>query len=74
MQPKVFETEATATIKQVMDRPSVKAVVADFDVNCNWAMLALAIQCLERKDVIYIQGITDDWFQVQVQTKILGTY
>jgi len=71
-QPKVFETDAAATIKQVLDRPSVKAVIVDFDVNCNWSMLALAISCLQRKDVLYITGISDDWLPVHTQTKILG--
>lgn len=75
MQPKTFPTNVTATIKEVLDRPSVKAVIVDFEVNFNWAKLALAISCLKRKDVLYITGVTDDWFHVQTtpnKLKVLG--
>ncbi|XP_018349222.1 PREDICTED: 4-nitrophenylphosphatase-like [Trachymyrmex septentrionalis] len=73
-QPNISETDPSVTVKEVLDRPSVKAVIVDFDVNWNWSMLALAISCLERKDVLYIAGPTDDWLQVQLspQIKILG--
>ncbi|KYQ60484.1 4-nitrophenylphosphatase [Trachymyrmex zeteki] len=73
-QPNVSETSPSATVKEVLDRPSVKAVVVDFDINWNWSMLALAISCLQRKDVLYIAGPTDEWFQVQAlpQIKVLG--
>ncbi|XP_011064977.1 PREDICTED: 4-nitrophenylphosphatase-like isoform X3 [Acromyrmex echinatior] len=73
-QPNVSETNPSATVKEVLDRPSVKAVIVDFDVNWNWSMLALAISCLERKDVLYIAGPTDEWFQIQAfpQIKIIG--
>ncbi|KYM83336.1 Protein kinase C-binding protein NELL1 [Atta colombica] len=73
-QPNVSETDPSATIKEVLDRSSVKAVIVDFDINWNWSMLALAISCLEREDVLYIAGPTDEWFQIQAlpQIKILG--
>ncbi|XP_071576995.1 uncharacterized protein [Temnothorax nylanderi] len=71
-QPKVFQTDPAATLKQLVDRPSIKAVIVDFDVNCNYSMLALAISCLQRKDVLYITGITEEWLQVSPQIKILG--
>ncbi|XP_012534791.1 4-nitrophenylphosphatase isoform X2 [Monomorium pharaonis] len=73
-QPKAFITDPNATIKDVLDRPSVKAVIVDFDVTCNWSKLALAISCLKRKDVLYITGATDEWYQIQAspQIKILG--
>lgn len=76
MQPKVFLTDVAGTIKEVMDRPSVKAIIVDFDVNCNWSKLALAISCLKRKDVLYITGATEEWIQVHAlpQIKILGKY
>ncbi|XP_077261271.1 uncharacterized protein LOC143896951 isoform X2 [Temnothorax americanus] len=70
--PKVFQTDPAATLKQLLDRPSIKAVIVDFDVNCNYSMLALAISCLQRKDVLYITGITEEWLQVSPQIKILG--
>lgn len=76
LQPKIFDADVAATVKQVLDRPSVKAVIFDFDVRCNWPMLTLAISCLQRKDVLYITGITDEWLLVQKvpQIKILGRY
>ncbi|XP_025987401.1 4-nitrophenylphosphatase [Solenopsis invicta] len=70
-QPRVFETDPVATIKEVLDRPSVKAVVFDFDITCNWSMLALAVSCLKRKDVLYITGATDEWLPVGSMT-IMG--
>lgn len=70
--PKVFQTNIPATVKEVLDRPSVKAVIVDFDVNCNWSMLALAISCLKRKDVLYIAGATDERLLIQPQITILG--
>jgi len=76
LQPKIFATDPSATIKEILDRPSVKAVIVDFNVHCNWSMLALAISCLKRKDVLYLTGTTDEWVQVQAlpQIKILGKY
>ncbi|XP_011864984.1 PREDICTED: LOW QUALITY PROTEIN: 4-nitrophenylphosphatase-like [Vollenhovia emeryi] len=73
-QPKVSELDTTLTAKQVIDRPSVKAVIVDFDVHSNWSMMALAISCLARKDVLYITGITDDGypFSTKPPIKILG--
>jgi len=67
-------TDVNATIKEVLDRPSVKAVIVDFDVNFNWSKLALAISCLTREDVLYITGVMDEWFPVQTtpKLKILG--
>ncbi|XP_011635554.1 pyridoxal phosphate phosphatase-like isoform X1 [Pogonomyrmex barbatus] len=70
--PKVFQTDPSATIREVLNRLSVKAVIVDFDVNCNWSMLALAISCLKRKDVLYIAGATDEWIQASSEIKILG--
>jgi len=72
--PKVFDTDPSATVKEILDRPSVKAVIVDFDINCNWSMLALAISCLKRKDVLYLTGVTDEWikFQALPEIKILG--
>lgn len=58
-------------MNDVLDRPSVKAVIADFDVNCNWSKLALAISCLKRKDVLYITGTMDTWV---ADCRILGEY
>ncbi|KAL0128219.1 hypothetical protein PUN28_003462 [Cardiocondyla obscurior] len=73
-QPKVINTDIIATLKQVLDRPSVKAVIVDFSANCNWSMLALAISCLKRKDVLYLTGATDRWLLIQSSPliKILG--
>lgn len=74
MQPLVFLTDVTATVREILDRPSVKAVIVDFDVNCNWSKLSLAISCLKRKDVLYITGATDEWIHALPQIKILGKY
>jgi hypothetical protein len=74
LQPQVFPTDPPATIKEVLDRPSVKAVVIDFDVTCNWSMLALALSCLKRKDVLYITGATDEWLPVGESIVIMGKY
>jgi farnesyl diphosphate phosphatase len=72
-EPIVSETDIPATLKQMSDRPSVKAVIIDFDVNCNWIKLALAISCLKRKDVLYISGLTDPkWIPVTPKLKILN--
>nr|XP_012219466.1 PREDICTED: phosphoglycolate phosphatase 1B, chloroplastic-like [Linepithema humile] len=73
-EPKTSLTDIAANIKEVLDRPSVKAVIVDFDVNFNWSKLALAISCLKRKDVLYITGAMEEWFNIQTiqQIKILG--
>ncbi|XP_012219465.1 chronophin-like [Linepithema humile] len=74
-EPKAYETNAKASVKEVLDRPSVKAVIVDFDLHINWSKLALAISCLKRKDVLYIAGVTDEWFNVQTsphKINILG--
>lgn len=73
--PKTFVTDVIETVKQVVDRPSVKAVIVDFDVNFNWAKLALAVSCLKRMEVLYLTGVMDEWFHVQTtpyKLKILG--
>lgn len=80
MQPRdypVKSREKKEVIQEVLDRPSVKAVIIDFDVDCNWSKLALAISCLKRKDVLYISGAMDEWIIVYSQNstiQILGEY
>ncbi|GAB1862935.1 4-nitrophenylphosphatase [Camponotus japonicus] len=74
-EPKVYDGKPSLTIKDILDRPSVKAVIYDFDSKCNWSKLALAISCLERKDVLYIAGSTEEWIHVESvpsKLKILG--
>lgn len=60
-EPKVSVLNPRTTVNDVLDRPSVKAVIADFDINCNWSKLALAISCLKREDVLFISGTMDTW-------------
>ncbi|KAM0736235.1 Glycerol-3-phosphate phosphatase [Formica fusca] len=70
-EPKVYDKKVAATVKSVLDRPSVKAVIYDFDSKCNWSKLALAISCLQRKDVLYIAGAMENWIHVEsVPSKI----
>ncbi|KAI4495553.1 hypothetical protein M0802_008565 [Mischocyttarus mexicanus] len=59
--PKVYPNDVLATLNELSDRKSVKAVIADFNANCNWANLNLAISCLRRTDVLYITGASDKW-------------
>lgn len=76
-QPKVYDKKIAATVKDVLDRPSVKAVIYDFDSKCNWSKLALAVSCLQRKDVLYIAGTVENWIHVESvpsKMRILGEY
>ncbi|KOC65304.1 Phosphoglycolate phosphatase [Habropoda laboriosa] len=68
----VVEGDALATIKAVQDRPSVKAVIVDFCVHFDWGKLAFAINCLKRKDVLYISGAQDEWVICGLDNKVLG--
>ncbi|KAG7206117.1 hypothetical protein KM043_003511 [Ampulex compressa] len=70
--PATVESDAAATIRAVEDRPSIKAVIADFNVYCDWGKLAFAISCLKRKDVLYLCGALDEWVVYGVDQKILG--
>ncbi|XP_032679102.1 phosphoglycolate phosphatase 1A, chloroplastic-like [Odontomachus brunneus] len=70
-QPKVFPMNASATISELQDRPSVKAVITDFDYYCDWAKMALAISCLKRKEVIYLTGAQDKWVG-EKKSRVLG--
>lgn len=67
------ESNAAATVKELEDRPSVEAVIADFNMFCDWAKLAFAITCLKRQDVLYLCGALDEWVVYGTgQKKILG--
>ncbi|KAI4482633.1 hypothetical protein M0804_008486 [Polistes exclamans] len=70
--PKVYPNDVLATLNELSDRKSVKAVIADFNANCNWAHLNLAIACLRRADVLYITGAIDKWVFLKNGTTILG--
>ncbi|XP_014616634.1 PREDICTED: 4-nitrophenylphosphatase-like [Polistes canadensis] len=70
--PKVYPNDVLATVNELSDRKSVKAVIADFNANCNWAHLNLAIACLRRADVLYITGAIDKWVFLKNGTTILG--
>jgi len=64
-------------LKQVLDRPSVKAVIIDFDFHCNWSKIALSVSCLQREDVLYISGATDEWIIIKSGNslhRIVGQY
>ncbi|KAH0956519.1 hypothetical protein HN011_002297 [Eciton burchellii] len=60
-----FNDPMNKILKQVLDRPSVKAVIIDFDFHCNWSKIALSISCLQREDVLYISGATDEWIIIK---------
>lgn len=67
------ESDAAATVKALEDRPSVQAVIADFNMFCDWGKLAFAITCLKRQDVLYLCGALDDWVVCGTERKaILG--
>ncbi|XP_043495394.1 4-nitrophenylphosphatase-like [Polistes fuscatus] len=70
--PRVYPNDVLATLDELSDRKSVKAVIADFNANCNWAHLNLAIACLRRADVLYITGAVDKLILCQNGTTILG--
>jgi len=64
-------------LREALDRPSVKAVIIDFDFNCNWLKLALGVSCLQREDVLYISGATDEWIVIKSGNSInrlIGQY
>ncbi|KAF7392666.1 hypothetical protein HZH66_008499 [Vespula vulgaris] len=71
-EPNVYPNNVPATLNAVQDRQSVKAVITDFDVNCNWAKLTFAISCLKRKDVLYVTGALDKWVSCSNGSLILG--
>ncbi|XP_014488715.1 PREDICTED: 4-nitrophenylphosphatase-like [Dinoponera quadriceps] len=68
-QPKVPLLEPI--LSEISDRPSVKAVIVDFDSHCNWGKMALAISCLKREEVIYLSGAPDTWVGDK-NIKVLG--
>ncbi|XP_029165657.1 4-nitrophenylphosphatase-like [Nylanderia fulva] len=75
-EPKTHDKNPTATVKDVIDRPSVKAVIHDFDTKCNWSKLALAVSCLEREDVLFLAGAVEEWIHVDAvpsKIRILGS-
>lgn len=55
------------------DRPSVKAVVHDFDSNCNWIKLNQALFHLRRDDVTFITGACDESIILRENAKFFGT-
>lgn len=55
-----------------VDRPSVKAVVYDFDSNCNWIKLNQALFYLRRDDVKFIVGSSDESIVMRENCKFLG--
>lgn len=75
-EPKVYDKKPALTVKDILDRPSIKAVILDFDSRCNWSKLALAISCLERKEVLFLSGGTEEWIYIESvnnsKVKILG--
>ncbi|XP_066585405.1 glycerol-3-phosphate phosphatase-like [Prorops nasuta] len=56
----IFTEDPHELIEEIQDRPSVKAILFDFDSDCNWRKLALAMMCLKREDVLYLTGCVDD--------------
>ncbi|KAK2582549.1 hypothetical protein KPH14_004840 [Odynerus spinipes] len=70
--PYIRPNDVAATVCAVQDLKSVKAVITDFDVNCNWAKLTFAISCLKRKDVLYLAGALDRWVTCGNGSMILG--
>lgn len=70
--PHLYPDDVAATVCAVQDEKSVKAVIIDFDINCNWGKLAFAISCLGRKDVLYFVGAMDKWVPCGNGSMILG--
>ncbi|XP_017893228.1 glycerol-3-phosphate phosphatase-like [Ceratina calcarata] len=70
--PKVYDDDVTGTLRAVQDQPSIKAVIVDFCPFFDWPKLALAITCLQRKDVLYICGAQDEWVVHGLNKKVIG--
>jgi len=77
-QPEIsFNNTKEEMVSQVLGRPSMKAVIVDFDFTCNWSKLALGISCLQREDVLYISGAMDEWIPIRSgnsTSRLLGLY
>lgn len=58
--------------KYFEDRPSVKAVIYDFDANCNWIKLNQALFYIRREDVTYFVGATDESIILKENYRFLG--
>ncbi|KZC08050.1 PREDICTED: 4-nitrophenylphosphatase-like [Dufourea novaeangliae] len=70
--PSVPDDDAQAIVKAVLNVRSIKAIIVDFSLECNWAKMALAISCLKNDDVLYLTGAQDDWVVCGNDKKILG--
>ncbi|XP_015185470.1 PREDICTED: 4-nitrophenylphosphatase-like [Polistes dominula] len=70
--PTISTNDVLTILNEVSDRESVKAVIADFDANCSWANLNLAIACLKRDDVLYLTGAVDKIVYRKNDTTIIG--
>ncbi|XP_076681638.1 uncharacterized protein LOC143375900 [Andrena cerasifolii] len=70
--PLIDESNPMATVKSIQNSRSIKAVIVDFSLYCDWVKLAFAISCLERDDVLYLSGAQDEWVICSSDTKLLG--
>ncbi|XP_012141438.2 uncharacterized protein LOC100879185 isoform X1 [Megachile rotundata] len=68
----VAEGDVRATIKALEDRPSIKAIIIDFCMFCDWSKLTFAISCLKRNDVLYLCGAQDQWIVYGLDKRFLG--
>ncbi|XP_071872027.1 uncharacterized protein, partial [Bombus fervidus] len=69
----ILEHKRYEGLKCIEDDPAIKAVIIDFCFLCDWTRLALAISCLDRKDVLYICGCREEWLLYHGDKKILGS-
>ncbi|XP_043587851.1 4-nitrophenylphosphatase-like [Bombus pyrosoma] len=69
----ILEHKRYEGLKSIEDDPAIKAVIVDFCFLCDWTRLALAISCLDRKDVYYICGCREEWLVYRGNKRILGS-
>lgn len=68
----IIEHKRYEGLKAIEDDPAIKAVIVDFCSLCDWTRLALAISCLDRKEVLYMCGCREEWLVYHGNKKILG--
>ena len=69
----IIEHKRYEGLKAIEDDPAIKAVIVDFCSLCDWTRLALAISCLDRKEVLYMCGCREEWLVYHGNKKILGS-
>ncbi|XP_012278249.1 4-nitrophenylphosphatase [Orussus abietinus] len=71
--PPLSVMEELSTVReQISDRPSIKAVVCDFDLDCNWIKLTRAILSLQKQNTIFLMGAQDKFVPFSKNVALLG--